>query len=314
MGRPVFDLHCDTLSTPWAGETGRIPLNHPQSAFSLGKIPPQTRWAQCCAAFLPDELSPTQAMERFQLLRRRFEQSVRELRGCALPCVSGSDIRRAWGQGKSALLLTVENGSLLGRELENVELLSQAGVVLLTLTWNGENPIGSGHATDKGLTLFGKALIPELERRGIVVDVSHLNDRGFWDVMDLAHRPPVASHSNARACCPHPRNLSDDQIRELIAREGLIGLNFHAPFLREGGTCTGMEDLYRHIAHFLELGAGDILALGSDWDGSAPPPSLSSCRCVEPLADYLLSRGLTKEWLEKLLWKNAQAFFLKNRP
>ncbi len=311
MGRCVFDLHCDTLSTPWAGDAGCIPLDHPQSGFSLGKLPPQTRWAQCCAAFLPDELSPAQARERFQLLRRRFERSARLPGDRAVPCTSGGDIRRAWAQGKTALLLTVENGSLLGRELENAELLSQAGVVLLTLTWNGENPIGSGHATDRGLTPFGKALVPELERRGIAVDVSHLNDRGFWDVMELASRPPLASHSNARACCPHPRNLSDGQIRELVARGGLIGLNFHAPFLREGGAQAGLEDLYRHIVHFLELGAGDVLALGSDWDGSAPPPALASCRCMEPLADYLLSRGLQEGWLEKLMWENALDFFTR---
>ena len=126
---------------------------------------------------------------------------------------------------------------------------------MLTLTWNGENPLGSGHATDHGLSPPGREAVPRLEEAGILIDVSHLNDPGFYQLLDLVHRPFVASHSNARSVCGHRRNLTDWQIREMAARGCLIGLNYYSPFLRSDGCPAGLDDLYRHAAHFLDLGA-----------------------------------------------------------
>ena len=181
---------------------------------------------------------------------------------------------------------------------------------MVTLTWNGENAIGSGSQTDHGLTAFGREAVRELIRWGIVLDVSHLNDRGFWDLMEETDGPVAASHSNARAMCPHRRNLTDRQAREIARRGGLVGLNYYSPFLRSDGRAAEFEDVYRHAAHFLELGLEHCLALGSDFDGADLPPCLDGCEKVPELGRYLEEK-LGRDTAEKVLWKNAWDFFAR---
>jgi membrane dipeptidase len=227
------------------------------------------------------------------------------------PCRTAADIEAAWAQHKTAALLTVENGSVLAGRLHRVEELAQDGVRILTLTWNGENEIGSGCATQHGLSPFGWAVIPKLEEQGILVDVSHLNDPCFFQVLERAQRPFVATHSNARAVCPHPRNLTDDQIREMVARRCLIGLNDCDFFLREGGG-SGPDDLLRHVDHFLELGAEDCLALGSDFDGTDLPDFLQSPEQAAALFDLFLRHGLSPTLCHNILYGNALRFLRAN--
>ena len=152
-----------------------------------------------------------------------------------------------------------------------------------------------------------------MERIGMRIDVSHANEATFWDIFAHTSGVIIASHSNARALCPHPRNLTDSQAREIARRGGLVGLNYYAPFLRPGGGTAGREDVYRHAAHFLELGLEDCLALGSDFDGADLPPALDSCEKVPPLGEFLAGQ-LGRELAEKILWKNALEFFRKNLP
>ncbi len=304
----VIDLHCDTLTRPARG----LSLDDPEAAFSLSRLPRGVRWGQCCAIFVPDGLSPADAASYYEDCRRSFHSQTEALGDLALPCRTAADLERAWAQGETGLLLTVENGTALGDSLERCARLAADGVRILSLTWNGVNAIGSGKDSDRGLTPFGRQVIPELERVGIVVDVSHLNDRGFYELLDLARKPFAATHSNARAVCPHPRNLTDDQIRRMAERRCLIGLNFYTEFLRSGGSVRGWEDLFCHIAHFLELGAENCLALGSDFDGCTTPPDLDGPERIPGLGGYLISRGLSPEQGRKLLYGNALAFFRAN--
>ena len=212
-------------------------------------------------------------MESFRRQGARFADRARI-------CRTAGEAEAAWERDKAALFLTVENGAVLGRDLGRAEELARAGVVMVTLTWNGENAIGSGSQTDHGLTAFGREAVRELIRWGIVLDVSHLNDRGFWDLMEETDGPVAASHSNARAMCPHQRNLTDRQAREIARRGGLVGLNYYSPFLRSDGRAAEFEDVYRHAAHFLELGLEHCLALGSDFDGADLPACLDGCEKV----------------------------------
>lgn len=308
---PVFDLHCDTLTAFMSPLRCRDTLNDPRSAFALSKV--QTiPWCQCCAVFVPDGLTPQEALGYYRYHRDSFQRQGKNCHDKALACITAEGVTTAWDQKKTALVLTVENGSLLGAGLEHVEELRRDGVRMLTLTWNGENALGSGHETDHGLTPLGREAVRVLEESGIVVDVSHLNDAGFRDVLDTAQRPFAASHSNARAVCPHRRNLEDGQIREMVMRKCIIGLNYYSPFLRSDGKEATFDDLYRHICHFLELGAEDCLALGSDFDGADLPPCLDNCTKVPALGEYLLSRELGRPLVEKLFWKNALAFAKTN--
>ena len=304
----LIDLHCDTLTAP--GQD--CSLDDPCHQFALSKVPRGVRWCQCCAIFIPDELRGDDAVAYYDRHRDSFQRQMDALSDKVLTCRTAADIEAAWAAGKTAAVLTVENGSALAGRLDRVELLARDGVRMVTLTWNGENELGSGNQTDRGLTAFGRQAVRELERAGILVDASHLNDRGFAGLLDTAQRPFVASHSNARAVCPHRRNLTDGQIREMADRGCLIGLNFFQDFLRPGDRPAGLDDLWRHVEHFLELGAERCLALGSDADGADLPPGLDSPRGFAGLYQYFLDRGLSREQAEGILWKNALDFFQKH--
>ncbi len=307
----VIDLHCDTLTAAMDFTQCQDTLNNSRSAFALSRLPPDVRWCQCCAVFVPDGLSENEAWRYYGFHRNNFTRQLETFSLCALPCRTAEDIERAWKSGKTALMLTVENACFLGTGVNGVEELSRDGVVLVSLTWNGKNTLGAGHRAAGGLTSLGRAVVGALEDRGIILDVSHLNDNGLSDVLDIARRPFVATHSNARAVCPHPRNLTDGQLKELIARGCLMGLNYYSPFLRGDGAPGELNDLCRHADHILALGGGDCLALGSDFDGADLPPCLDSCEKVPALGSYL-TRQFGIELAEKILWRNALTFFQKN--
>lgn len=334
----LVDLHCDTLTALTAEDqdllasirdpsrrdvalaalTGRALKTHTLDLsgrhFSLSAIPQGVHWCQCCAIFIPDGLPPEEAAAYYDLHQRSFARQMEALSCKVLPCRTAADIQAAWTAGKTAAILTVENGSALAGRLDRIETLFRDGVRMLTLTWNGENELGSGNGTDHGLSDFGREAVRELERAGILIDVSHLNDRGFDDLLSVAEKPFVASHSNARAVRGHKRNLTDGQIQEMVRRGCLIGLNFYNAFLREDGCPGTLNDLWRHTAHFLELGAERCLALGSDADGADLPPCLNSPRAFAGLYGYFLDRGLSSELAERILWKNAMDFFQKTLP
>ena len=174
----------------------------------------------------------------------------------------GADIRRITGQGKCAVILAVESGAALGGRIERIDDLAESGVKIMTLVWNGKNELGSGHDTGEGLTPFGKEVIRKMEERRMIVDVSHLNDRGFDEVCEVAARPFVATHSNLRSICSHPRNLKEEQFCEMVIRGGLVGINLHQPFLSDTGEGKE-EDVYRHIDRMLELGGENVIAYGA---------------------------------------------------
>lgn len=301
----MIDLHCDTL-------TKGNGIDDPNLALSLSRIPNDTEWAQFFAIFIPDTHRGTTATEYFDRYCALFAQQMQQYSDRILPCRSFSEVESAFRAGKHAAILTVEGGCVLNGDLSRIPLLKEHGVKALTLTWNGENELGSGNLGSGGLTDFGKAALPILEENNILIDVSHLNDAGFADVAALTKKPFIASHSNARTVCGHPRNLTDDQIRTIICRKGLIGLNYYIAFLRDDGAPCGMEDLYHHIAHFLDLGAENVLALGSDYDGADLPECLDTVDKAFAIKDYLLSRGLSETLSDKIMFGNAYEFFREN--
>ena len=331
----LIDLHCDTLTALTAEDRdlvsafrdplqrreasktlaervqGTDTLDMPGRHFSLSAVPERVRWCQCCAIFLPDGLSQKEAIAYYDLHRRNFYRQMDALPDKVRPCRTGADLESAWDQGRTAAILTVENGSALAGRLDRVETLARDGVRIVTLTWNGENELGSGNVTDHGLSHFGREAVREMERQGILIDVSHLNDKGFEDLLKTASKPFVASHSNARAVCGHRRNLTDEQIREMADRGCLIGLNYYSAFLRTGGQAAGLDDLYRHIEHFMNLGAENCLALGSDAEGADLPPTLDSPEKFAGLYQYFLDRGLSSGQADGILWKNGLNFLKK---
>ncbi|MCI8303410.1 MAG: peptidase M19 [Lawsonibacter sp.] len=332
----LIDLHCDTLTALGPEDRDlmtafRDPSRRAAAAgvlaervretdtldlagrhFSLSTIPEGVHWCQCCAIFLPDGLQKEEAVAYYDLHRGSFYRQMEALQDKVFPCRTAGDIESAWAVGRTAAVLTVENGSALAGRLDRIEVLARDGVRMITLTWNGENEIGSGNVTDHGLSPFGREAVRELERQGILIDVSHLNDRGLSDLLETARKPFAASHSNARSVCGHRRNLTDGQIREMAARRCLIGLNYYNAFLREDGRPAELEDLWRHVERFLELGAEHCLALGSDGDGADLPPGLDSPAKFAGLYQFFLDKGLSQGQAERILWRNALAFFSEN--
>lgn len=305
----VIDLHCDTLTVYRSGGAVHT-MDDPRSVMVLSRLPKGVHWCQCFAIFVPDGMTAEESQAYYRRFQGEFARQVEE-RSDVAQCRSAADIKACWAQGKTAAILTVENGVALGGDLSNIDRMARDGVRMLTITWNGENQLGSGNSTQHGLSELGRAAIPRLEQAGILLDVSHLNDPGFTQMLDVASRPFVASHSNARSVCGHPRNLADWQIREMISRRCLIGLNYCIDFLQEDGK-PELEDLLRHIDHFLELGGEDWLALGSDFDGADLPEFLRGPERVVSVYDRLLERGYSRQLCDKLFCQNAMRFFEEN--
>lgn len=308
----LIDLHCDTLTDCSYDAGNPDTLDDPIRVLSLTSIPKDVHWAQFYAVFIPDEKRGADAISFFEESRANFLRQMDKFSDRVAPCRNADDMEAAWAAGKTAAFLTVENGSVLAGDLSRVHTIAEQGVRAVTLTWNGENEIGSGHTTDHGLSAFGKAAVRELEKENILIDVSHLNDPGFRDLLDVAEKPFLATHSNARAICAHKRNLTDDMIREMVRRGCLIGLNYFVKFLRDDGNVESLDDLYRHAMHFLELGGEKNLALGSDFDGALLPECLSTPAKAASFYEYLLSRGVSQATADRIFYQNAQAFFHTN--
>lgn len=311
----LIDLHCDTL-TDWKYTTTGNPdtIDDPKRVLSLSAIPNDVHWAQFFAIFIPDEQRGQDAIEYFDFNRQSFDRQIQKFSDRVAACRGYADMEKAFSQNKTAAFLTVENGSALAGDITRVKVLADAGVRAITLVWNGENEIGSGHTTDHGLSAFGRQAVAELEKNGILVDVSHLNDKGFFELLEIAQKPFVATHSNARAIASHKRNLTDEMIKEMARRGCLIGLNYFVKFLADDGAVKSLDDLYRHIDHFFSLGAEKNLALGSDFDGAVLPEYLSSPQKACEAYDYLLSRGIKQELADGIFYKNAEDFFKKYLP
>lgn len=309
----LIDLHCDTL-TDWDYTSTGNPdtLDDPKRVLTLSSIPEDVHWAQFYAVFIPDEVRGQAAIDYYETNRDSFYRQMGQFNDRVMPCRTAADMKAAWLTGKTAAFLTVENGSALVGDLKRVKLLADDGVRAITLVWNGENELGSGHSTDHGLSDFGKAVVPELENQGIIVDISHLNDSGFADLLKVATKPFMATHSNARAVCSHKRNLTDDMIREMINRDCLIGLNYFVKFIKDDGQVESLDDLYHHVEHFFALGAEKNLALGSDFDGAVLPECLRTPADAAGLYQYFISRGLSQDQAEGIMYKNAETFFQKH--
>jgi membrane dipeptidase len=217
--------------------------------------------------------------------------------------------------GGLAAVLHLEGAEPIGPELEELEILHAAGMRSLGLVWSRPNafaagvPFGFPGSPDQGpgLTDAGRALMRACTELRIVVDLSHLNARGFWDVVELSDAPLVASHSGAHALCPSPRNLADDQLRAIGASGGLVGINFHVGFVRADGADdadTPLALVAEHAAHVAEVAGVDAVALGSDFDGATMPAELGDVAGLPRVLDALGAAGFTPDEVERIAWGN----------
>lgn len=295
--------------------------------------------AQCFAAFLDREVCEQRGVSpwrRYEQLRDFFFAALKKNEDAVRLVRTAGELADAERDGAVGVILTVEGGELLGDEDgelpacgesgENGELpacgagvensgcldvlharllrMWEDGVRLLTLTWNYENCLGYPNGSGGGLKAVGYEAVACMQELGMVVDVSHLSDRGFWDVMTAAKKPVAASHSCARSLCGHQRNLTDEQLRAIGKNGGIVGLNFHAPFLKENGVSGSVEEAAYHLRHIISCAGSEAAAFGSDYDGMQGAPEWGGCegmpRLIEALSSYF-----DADTMEKICYRNA---------
>lgn len=325
----VFDLHCDTLSelryAERRGEAKSFATN--DLHIDLEKLHKGDYMLQCFAAFVnlsdptPGADPLVTALEEVDVFKRIMAKYSDQI----APVYRPEDIRRNAQAGKISGMLTIEEGGCCKGSLGVLRQMYELGARMMTLTWNHENELASPQRnaggvlvpqTEKGLTETGFAFLAEMERLHMIVDVSHLSDRGFWDIAEHSTRPFAASHSNCRALAPHCRNLTDEMIRVMAEKGGLVGLNYCSGFLDDQPRpelCRSTTALMaRHAAHFKQVGGIEIIGLGSDFDGIGGKLEMGDCSKLPLLADALRKEGFTEDEVEQIFFRNAQRFFEEN--
>lgn len=299
---PLFDLHCDTLSECLAKN---YPLSQNEGHVDLERGRRLAPYGQVFAAWIPDSLRGEAAWAHCRALLDRAADE--EARGGIRFWRKGEKLDDLFQKSPCVGVLAVEGGAALGGDLRRIDTLSDLNVKYITITWNGSNEWGHGCLSHEksGLTAFGKAALSRMAAAGIAADVSHLNERGFWDVVEAGECPFLASHSDSYAVCPHPRNLTDAQFLAIVRGGGVVGLNLCADFLGE----QTFEALERHLDRFWSLGGEDTVCFGCDMDGTALPAEWGGLSLIPRMEEYLYRKNYHIKLIQKLFFGNCYNFF-----
>lgn len=320
----IIDLHCDTIMHFYRGEH----LNGMENThINLQKLKQGEWMCQCFAIYVPwnppgkpvrhpaPEATPAIYFDKaYEAYLREMELNKDEI----LPVYCVEDIENNYANGKLSSMLTVEDSVTLDGKIENVDEYYKKGVRMASLTWNHENSLGYPQSQDpvehmKGLKPFGIEAVKRMNELGIAVDVSHLSEGGFWDVVKTTTKPFIASHSCARALCDVGRDLTDEQLKALGDKGGVVGVNYLAGFLhpvvdREKDNNTSIEEVVRHLRHMANVAGIESVGLGSDYDGMN-----SKLEWGDAAGQQLLVQGMEKSFtpdeIEKICYKNALRAF-----
>lgn len=308
MNFPVFDLHCDTaLALLGKDMMGGNSLRKNSFHIDLERAKALPGYAQCFACFTTPgfrdwyQVSPLIAFEReMGEILSQLEANADIIR----LAYSAKEIRLNLENGVMSGILTIEGPAGFGFDPQLLEDLQKVGFRMSSLGWNEQNVLTGSHVTGGGLTDQGVEYVKEAQRVGIIVDVSHISDEGFWDIMKVTEKPIVASHSNSRRVCNHSRNLTDDMFRAICECGGVAGFNQCAPFV---GEKPNLDTICDHILHFLELDPeGNHIALGGDLDGCDElPEGFAGVESYPAMAQRLLQRGVGERIVRKIYWENA---------
>lgn len=305
----ICDCHCDTLTELYNKNAS---LYENEQHFDIKRQIALGGGLQFCAIYVPTEVFRYQGGLRYTLcLLDKYNQEIKKLHENGIDVLQ---VRTAEDAGnvlkhKAATLLAIEEGGAIDGSLEALRCLYELGVRAMTLTWSNRNDIADGineEATGSGLTLFGKQVVAEMNRLGMLVDVSHISTAGFWSVIETSTKPIIATHSNAKSLCSHPRNLNDEQIKALAQNGGLAGITFAGQFLEEDWRNACIESVYKHIDYMLNLiGNDDHIGFGSDFDGiSHPPYNIQGVQDYKSLIEYL-SKYYSDETINKITHQNV---------
>ena len=308
MNFPVFDLHCDTalalmgkdLMTPGSLAKNQLHIDLERAAALPG-------YAQCFACFTTPFMRDWHNVSPETVFQAEIDVMMGQLAQNASvisQAFTAEDVVKNHEAGIMSAILTIEGPAGFGFDPQLLEVLHQLGFRMTTLGWNEKNVLTGSHKTGGGLTDLGIAYLKEAQRVGMMVDVSHISDEGFWDIIRHTEKPVVASHSNSRAICGHSRNLTDDMFRAICECGGVAGFNQCAPFV---GEKADLDTVCDHIIHFLELDPeGRHIALGGDLDGCDQlPQGFDGVQSYPAMAQRLLHRGVDHRILMNIYWNNA---------
>lgn len=327
----IIDMHCDTISRIYQEQKRQKQTHLRKNSFQidLTKMKSAAYLLQNFALFI-DLGETAKPYETFLGQLAVFREEMAQNADLIAPVTSYSQILTNERQGKMSALLTLEEGEVCGGSLTRLQEIYDLGIRMMTFTWNYPNslgypaepapftglckPVTTYSRPQKGLTSLGVEFLAEMERLGIIPDVSHLSDEGICDVCRLATKPFCASHSNARSLCGRGRNLPDGLIRAISEKGGIIGVNYYGPFLSDTPNeddifFSRIKDVAQHICHISDIGGIYCIGLGSDFDGINDNLELENCSQMELLAQELRRCGFHTSEIEQIFYKNTLNFY-----
>ncbi len=306
----IVDSHCDSIARVADGTYGVV------NPYNFSNRYPQLQFTALFTSW--EGMSGVDSYRRTVEYIGHFAIAMEKERDRVSWVRSYADIERAFCEGKHAALLTLESGTGLMGSTQILKDFYAAGVRVMGLTWLTNDLAKSNRLEDgeedTGLTDLGREIVREGNRLGMIFDVSHASDRTFWDLSELSEKPIIATHSNFRTICHHTRNLTDDMAREIIRRDGMIGLNLCRKFIADEREARTAEKLFRHLDHVMSLGGEDHIGFGCDIDGIGgdyPPPLVTERSIHDQLIEMMLRHNYPEALVEKAAGGNCLAFLKK---
>ncbi|MCR8642112.1 dipeptidase [Paenibacillus sp. N1-5-1-14] len=309
----IIDGHCDAILKLFLDPKTRFDSDRVKMQASAPLLAEGDVKLQLFAIFIDDEMPNHKFHHMLQYIDLFYEQVASHPEFHVVR--SGQDLAAVMASSKRGALLTIEGADTLMGDPMLLRTVYRLGVRAIGLTWNYANwaADGANEPRKGGLTLLGRQFVKECNQLGMMIDVSHLSEKAFWDVAEASTKPFFASHSNAIQICQHQRNLTNDQIQELIRIDGIMGLNF-VPYFVTNEKTVSIKDILKHIDHVCALGGVNHIGFGADFDGITQfIPGLLNAGDYQNLAEELYKR-YQKEEVEGFLHKNWMRYLHKNLP
>lgn len=328
----IIDMHCDTVMALMKGEDC---LRESKNMIDLKKMQEGDYMLQCFAMFVPyvsrnneEKYSPFEVCNK---MIDKYYLEIEKNKDLIAPAFTYQDIENNIKNNKMTALLTIEEGGVCLGNIEFLRNFYRLGVRMMCLTWNFKNEIASPNIdyfkidketikkegvkpnTEDGLTEFGIEVVKEMNKLGMVIDCSHLGDKGFYDVIKYSSKPIVCSHSCSRTVCNHVRNMTDDMLYKLKENGGVVGINYCHAFIKEDESIASVEDVVRHIVYIRDLIGIDYIGLGSDFDGIGNENiELKDASMMGKLIEELKRQRFSEEDIDKICFKNVLRVFKAN--
>jgi microsomal dipeptidase-like Zn-dependent dipeptidase len=300
----TIDSHCDTpMLFPKGIDIGK---KNKETKVDVVKMQEGMLDAIFMVAYLPQgartDAGLKRATNKAVSILNQLKEQIENNKEVVAQAYSVADLKKNKSENKKSIFFGIENGYAIGKDIKNVERFAQMGVKYITLSHNGDNDIcdsNRGNAEHNGLSAFGKEVVQEMNRLGIMVDISHTSEKTSFDVLEISKYPVIASHSSAKALCNHPRNVSDQLMKAIAAKGGVVQICFYKYFLKKNGQAR-LKDAVDHIDYVVKLVGIDFVGIGTDFDGDGGIPGVQTASELPQVTMELIRRGYSDEDIAKI--------------